>query len=228
MGRSRPSRRRARDPSAGSTGRAAARRVMATSLALHGTKRVEGSMARRRWAGQSRSRQARTAGTVSLSRSRLGPLGRVADVIPVRTARLARCVRHGRRLGGGGGGGRGSTQAEYYKACVGGFAQADYLVVSGETLTVTAGGGGGATSSCSGSGGSPNGRTGGSCRPGYSHGGGTCDISFVCTSRNSMGAVVGARGGGGSNTYYALYSGTRLPPRLGGLRRRRWQLQHQW
>ena len=60
----------------------------------------------------------------------------------------------------GGGGGRGSSS--YCKAGAGGFAQADYLAASGETLTVTAGGGGfGTFSRTSGSGGSPNGWQGG-------------------------------------------------------------------
>eukprot|EP01043_Picozoa_sp_COSAG02_P059555 COSAG02_NODE_7614_length_2933_cov_18.892025_3_plen_529_part_01 len=101
--------------------------------------------------------------------------------------------------GGGGGGGRGSNQA-YCKAGAGGFAQANYLAVGGETLVVTVGGGGGAVScnSCSRApGGSPNGGMGGSGSA-YAGGGGG-GASFVRTTRDSLGVVVGAGGGGGSN-----------------------------
>jgi hypothetical protein len=96
----------------------------------------------------------------------------------------------------GGGGAGGSYSGGNPWGGAGGFAEADYLAVAGETLTVTVGGGG-SRCSCSGgagSGGYPNGGDGNRANNGAGGGGGS---SHVVTSRDSTGVIVGAGGGGG-------------------------------
>eukprot|EP01043_Picozoa_sp_COSAG02_P040250 COSAG02_NODE_3241_length_7111_cov_9.239019_3_plen_674_part_00 len=114
--------------------------------------------------------------------------------------------------GGGGGDGSGWSSNSWGDCggAAGGFATADYLALSGETLTVRVGDGGqgadnsGGSSNGFGVGGSPNGARGGS----YDHGdgGGGGGASYVSTSRASTGVVVGAGGGGGGGGYWSTGS----------------------
>lgn len=96
--------------------------------------------------------------------------------------------------GGGGGGGLQNWENRNWGGA-GGFAQADYLALRGETLTVTVGGPGKQTA---GQGGYPNGGYAGMYS--YNSGGGG-GASFVSTDReDAVGVIVGAGGGGGGSS----------------------------
>lgn len=112
--------------------------------------------------------------------------------------------------GGGGGGGQGTTGNVYggaFPGGAGGFAQADYLGLAGDTLTVSVGNFG-TSGNSNRAGGWPNGANGGDWSRDGGGGGGSSHVrGYIVTTRASTGVVVGAGGGGGGGASDSSDSG---------------------